>query len=90
MRELSAVVEGGKDFNNVKLNELKDGAEKERAKYVQRIEEDAASIKKLHEEVAGLRTENQRLVQYKDNKKFAVKTTLHEVVEKAFAQIVRE
>jgi len=90
VRELSAVVEGGKDFNNVKLNELKDGAEKERAKYVQRIEEDAASIKKLHEEVAGLRTENQRLVQYKDNKKFAVKTTLHEVVEKAFAQIVRE
>ena len=90
MRELSAVVEGGKDFNNVKLNELKDGAEKERAKYVQRIEEDAASIKKLHEEVAGLKTENQRLVQYKDNKKFAVKTTLHDVVEKAFAQIVRE
>ncbi len=37
VRDLSAVVEGGKDFNNAKLHELKDSAEKERAKYVQKI-----------------------------------------------------
>ena len=73
-RDLSAVVEGGKDFNNAKLHELKDSAEKERAKYVQKIQEDAASIKKLQEEVAGLNSEKQRLEQYKNNKKFTVKT----------------
>ena len=74
VRDLSAVVEGGKDFNNAKLHELKDSAEKERAKYVQKIQEDAASIKKLQEEVAGLNSEKQRLEQYKNNKKFTVKT----------------
>lgn len=74
VRDLSAVVEGGKDFNNAKLHELKDSAEKERAKYVQKIQEDAVSIKKLQEEVAGLNSEKQRLEQYKNNKKFTVKT----------------
>ncbi len=73
VRELSAVVEGGKVFDNAKLNELKDSAEKERAKYAQKIQEHEATIKKLDDEVRGLNNEKQRLEQYKNNKKKSVK-----------------
>ncbi len=69
VRELSAVVEGGKVFDNAKLNQLKDSAEKERAKYAQKIQEHEATIKKLDDEVRGLNNEKQRLEQYKNNKK---------------------
>jgi hypothetical protein len=62
VRQLRAHVESGKDFNNQKLNELKDNADKERASYIKRIEEDAATIKKLNDEAYGLNNEIQRLV----------------------------
>ena len=89
-REFESLINGGKDFNNQKLNELKDYSDKERVKYSQRVEEDAATIKRLREEINGIKEENQKLVQFKEKKKLAIKHQLNDIVEKAFAQIVRE
>lgn len=60
-REFESLINGGKDFNNQKLIELKDYADKERLKYSQRVEEDAATIKGLRDEINGLKEANQKL-----------------------------
>lgn len=61
VRDLSAMVDSGKIFNDEKLKEVKVDAAKERATFMKRIEEDAKSIKALNDEVNGLKNEKQRL-----------------------------
>ncbi len=61
VRDLSAMVDSGKIFNDEKLKEVKVEAAKERANFMKKIEEDAKSIKALNDEVNGLKNEKQRL-----------------------------
>ena len=61
VRDLSAMVDSGKIFNDEKLKEVKVDAAKERATFMKRIEDDAKSIKALNDEVNGLKNEKQRL-----------------------------
>ena len=86
VRELTAVIKDGKDFNNQKLIEVKNLAERDRKTYTQKIESDAEFIKNLTNEVNSLKIENEKLKQFKDNKKFAIKQHLNDI----FSQMVRE
>ena len=61
VRDLSAMVDSGKIFNDEKLKDVKVDAAKERANFMKRIEDDAKIIKALRDEVSGLTNEKQRL-----------------------------
>ena len=56
---------------------------------MQKIEEDAVTIKKLNDEINKLMEKNLELKEYKNTKKVAVKNQLNDIVQKAFDQIVK-